>query len=137
MSCRAMWSLVLLAHLSRRLKRAFLITIGLLSVLVIIFSNFLLLLQSLCDDFNPTWHKASLVKETLVCSNEGPWAVPREDNNKRVKTFLQNLKVFSRTTGPISTKLDTQHPWVKRIQVCSNGRALLFLWGNCSERSKL
>ena len=24
---------------------------------------------------------------------------------------------FSRTTGPISTKLGTKHPWVKRIQV--------------------
>ena len=27
---------------------------------------------------------------------------------------------FSRTTGPISTKLGTKHPWVKGIQVCSN-----------------
>ncbi|XP_078310887.1 uncharacterized protein LOC144617670 isoform X1 [Crassostrea virginica] len=24
------------------------------------------------------------------------------------------------TTGPISTKLGTKHPWVMRIQVCSN-----------------
>ena len=28
--------------------------------------------------------------------------------------------IFSRTTGPISTKLGTKHPWVKGIQVCSN-----------------
>ena len=29
-------------------------------------------------------------------------------------------KIFSfRTTGPISTKLDTKYPWVKEIQVCS------------------
>ena len=27
---------------------------------------------------------------------------------------------FSRTTGPISTKLGTLHPWVKKTQVCSN-----------------
>ena len=27
---------------------------------------------------------------------------------------------FSGTTGPISTKLGTKHPWVKRFQVCSN-----------------
>ena len=27
--------------------------------------------------------------------------------------------VFSRTTGLISTKLGTKHPWVKGIQVCS------------------
>ena len=28
--------------------------------------------------------------------------------------------IFSRTTGSISTKLGTKHPWVKGIQVCSN-----------------
>ena len=34
---------------------------------------------------------------------------------------LTNLKiVFSRTTGLISTKFSTKHPWVKGIQVCSN-----------------
>jgi hypothetical protein len=27
---------------------------------------------------------------------------------------------FSRTTGPILTRLGTNHPWVKGIQVCSN-----------------
>ena len=27
---------------------------------------------------------------------------------------------FSRTNGPISTKLGTKHHWVKGIQVCSN-----------------
>ena len=33
---------------------------------------------------------------------------------------------FSRTTGPISTKLGTKHPWGKLIQVCSNeGQPLL------------
>ena len=30
------------------------------------------------------------------------------------------LIIFSRTTGPFSTKLGTKHPWVKRSQVCSN-----------------
>jgi hypothetical protein len=33
---------------------------------------------------------------------------------------LGHLKIFSRTTGPILTRLSTNHPWVKRIQVCSN-----------------
>ena len=36
---------------------------------------------------------------------------------------LQNFHIFiffSRTTGPISTKLGTKHPRVKGIQVCSN-----------------
>ena len=27
---------------------------------------------------------------------------------------------FSKTAGPISTKLGTKHPWVKGIQVCAN-----------------
>ena len=31
-----------------------------------------------------------------------------------------HIFIFSRTTGPISTKLGTKHPWVKGIQVCSN-----------------
>ena len=37
------------------------------------------------------------------------------------------LKMFiSRTTGPISIKLGTKHPWGKLIQVCSNeGQPLL------------
>ena len=29
-------------------------------------------------------------------------------------------RIFLRTTGPISTKLSTKHPWLKGIQVCSN-----------------
>ena len=36
------------------------------------------------------------------------------------KIHLRNLKrFFSRTTWPISTKLRTKHPWVRRIQVFS------------------
>jgi hypothetical protein len=31
-----------------------------------------------------------------------------------------HLKIFSRTTEPILTRLGTKHPWVKGIQVCSN-----------------
>ena len=42
------------------------------------------------------------------------------DNYEKVKIHLQNLKIFSRTTGPISTKLGTKHPLVKGIQVYSN-----------------
>jgi hypothetical protein len=29
-------------------------------------------------------------------------------------------KIFSRTSGPISIKLGTNHPWVKGILNCSN-----------------
>ena len=34
--------------------------------------------------------------------------------------------IFSRTTGPISTKLGTKHPWVMRTKVCSNEGPHLF-----------
>ena len=45
---------------------------------------------------------------------------PRGDNYKIAKVHWRNFKFFSRTTGPISTKIGTKHPWVKGIQVCSN-----------------
>ena len=52
-----------------------------------------------------------------VCSNEGPNLFLRGDNDKTAKNF----KIFSsRTAGPISTKFDAKHRWVKGIQVCSN-----------------
>jgi hypothetical protein len=30
-----------------------------------------------------------------------------------------HLKIFSRSIGPIITRLDTNYPWVKGIQICS------------------
>ena len=36
---------------------------------------------------------------------------------------FSNFIVFSITTRPISTRLATQHPLVKGIQVCSNERS--------------
>ena len=45
-------------------------------------------------------------------------------NDKEFDSFLAHLSrrlIFvSRTTGPISTKLGTKHPWVEGMQVCSN-----------------
>ena len=53
-----------LAHLSRRLKWAFLITICPLSFVVVVvvvnYSHFLLLLQNHWTNFTKTWYKASL-----------------------------------------------------------------------------
>ena len=37
---------------------------------------------------------------------------------------------FFRTTGSISTKLGTKHPWVMGIQVCLNEGPLLFPRGD-------
>ena len=61
------------------------------------------------------------VKGIQVYTNEGLFPFPRGDNCKIVKLHWQHFKIFfSRTDGPISTKLGTYHPWVKGIQVCSN-----------------
>jgi hypothetical protein len=45
----------------------------------------------------------------------------RRDNHKNPKIGWDHLKIFfSRTTGPILTRLGTKHPWAKGIQNCTN-----------------
>ena len=64
----------------------------------------------------PPW-----VKGIQVYSNEGPCPFPRGDNYMYEKAKIHRLnekKIFSRTTGSISTKLSTMHPWIKGIQIC-------------------
>jgi hypothetical protein len=57
----------------------------------------------------------------LNSSNEGDCPSPRGDNHKRVKIHWKYLKIFSRTSRPISIKLSTNHPLrVKGILNCSN-----------------
>ena len=66
------------AHLSRRLKWAFLIKICPLSVVVVVvvfinFSHFRLLLQNHCAIFNQTCHKASLGEgDSSLLQMKGP-----------------------------------------------------------------
>jgi hypothetical protein len=60
------------------------------------------------------------VKGIQVCSNKGPSTPQRGDSHKNVKIGWDLLKIFSRTTGPIITRLGTYHPWGKGIEVCSN-----------------
>jgi hypothetical protein len=60
------------------------------------------------------------LKGIQVCSNNGPGPLQRGDNHKNVKMEMGYSKIFfSRTTGPILTRLGTNHFWVKRIQDCS------------------
>jgi hypothetical protein len=47
----------------------------------------------------------------LDCSNEGDCPFPRGDNHERVKIHKKFLKIFSRTSWPISIKLGINHPW--------------------------
>ena len=58
---------------------------------------------------------------------KGPSLFQGEIITQIAKIHWRNLKIFfSRTTGSISTKLDTKHPWVKEIQVCSNAGSCPF-----------
>jgi hypothetical protein len=58
------------------------------------------------------------VKGIQVCSNKGPGLLQRGDNHKNVKIGWGLLKIFfSRTTGPILTRLGTNYPWVMRIRI--------------------
>ena len=60
-------------------------------------------------------------KGIQICSNEVQCLTHRGDNWEIIKINWQLLKIFfSGTTGPNSTKLGTEHPWVKEIQICSN-----------------
>ena len=79
------------------------------------------------------------VKGLQVCSNEGPGAQEEQASpacrpaipvvclsvrpSVRPSVCLLTFDIFdffSRTTGPNLTKLGTNQPWVKGIQVCSN-----------------
>ena len=63
------------------------------------------------------WNKK---QRNLDCRNEGGCFTPRGGNSKRVRMHWKSLKIFSRTSGPISIKLGTNHSWVKEILNCSN-----------------
>ena len=74
------------------------------------------------------------VKGIQVCSNEGPCPFPKGNNYKKAKIHWQNFIIFfSRTTGPISTKLGTKHPLMMGIQVCSNKGPRLFPRGDSTK----
>ena len=84
--------------------------------------NINLLLQNYWAIFNQTLTKVSLGKEYSSLFKWRPRPFPRGDDYEIVKKHWRNLMkiFFSRTTGPISTKLGTKHSRVKGIQVCSN-----------------
>jgi hypothetical protein len=60
------------------------------------------------------------VKGIEVYSNKGPGSLQRGDNHKNVKMGWGHLKIFfSKTIGPILTRLGTNYPWIKGIPICS------------------
>jgi hypothetical protein len=50
------------------------------------------------------------IKEIIKLSNKGPDPLQREDNHKNVKMGWVHFKIFSRTTGPILSRFNTNHP---------------------------
>ena len=78
------------------------------------------------------------VKGIQVFSNKGLGPFQRGDNHKNVKLGWCHLKIFfSRTIGPILTRLGTDNPYVKGIQVCSNEGDNLSTRGDNNERLKI
>jgi hypothetical protein len=52
----------------------------------------------------------SWVKGIQVCSNKRPGPLQRGDNKKKCKNGVGSFEIFfSRTTGPISTRVSTNH----------------------------
>jgi hypothetical protein len=49
------------------------------------------------------------VKAIQVFSNKGSGALQKVDNHKNAKVGWGLLKIFSRTIGPILTRLGTRH----------------------------
>ena len=75
-----------------------------------------------------------------VCSNEGPFPFPLGDNYEIEKNTFKNLKIFffpKALVWPISIKLGTKHPWVKKVQVCSNKGSRFFPKGDYYEITKI
>jgi hypothetical protein len=78
------------------------------------------------------------VKGIQVCSNKGPGPLQRGDNHKNVKMGWGHLRIlFSKTIGPILTRLGINHSWVKGIQDCSKKGDSPSPRGNNSERVKI
>ena len=83
-----------------------------------IFEN--LLLQNQPANFNQTWYKLSFGHGNSKLFKLRAGSLQRGDNHKNGQMGWGHLKIFfSKTTGPILTRLGTNHPWVKGIQVCS------------------
>jgi hypothetical protein len=78
------------------------------------------------------------VKEIQVCTNKEPGTLQKGDNHKNVEIGWGHLKIFfSRITGPILTRLGTNHPWGEWIQICPNEGDCSYLRGENSKGVKI
>ena len=123
-------SLIFLAHLSWRLKWAFIISSRPSSVYLYVclsvrtsvnLSYFRLLLKNPWANFIQTLHKSFLDNgnSSLFKWRVTPYSKRRQLRNSEKIHWSIDKNFFFRTTALISTKLSTNHPWVKGIQDCS------------------
>ena len=87
-----------------------------------------ILLQNHGANFNQTWPKSSLSQGYIKLLK---WRA-RPFSKRRWLRNSKNLKTFSRSTGPISTKLSKNHPWLKSIEFVQMERPHLFTLGDNS-----
>ena len=124
-----------LAHLSWKLKWAFLITCCLFVCKLFTFSTSS---PVPLGQFQP--NVAQIILEWRgfkFVQMKGHALFPRGDNSKNVKFYWKYLKIFFfRTNGPVSTKVGTKHLRVTGIQVCSNEGPRSFPRGDNSKRVK-
>ena len=100
--------------------------------------RFKILLQYYGANFNQIWNKASLNEP--IFSNEGPCSSLRGISGEKVHTCTCTFdlitckrKLFSRDSiKPFSTKLGTNHSWVKGIQISLYERSHPFSIGHNS-----
>jgi hypothetical protein len=123
--CKVEYFKSFLAHLSWKLKWAFLIDRRLSGICLSVCKLYIF------DFFSRTtrpiltrlYTNHPWVKGIQVCSKEGDRPSPRGDNTGRVKIHWKFFKIFFfRTNRPNSIKRGTNYLWVKGIQVCSNKR---------------
>jgi hypothetical protein len=73
------------------------------------------------SNFNPLY---PVMTGIHIYSNEGP-DLQRGDNHKNIRIGWGHFKIFfSRTTGPILTRLRRNHHWVEDRQIDAGQRAI-------------
>jgi hypothetical protein len=78
------------------------------------------------------------MKGIQVPSNKGPGPLLRGDNHKNVKMGWGYLKIFfSRTNGPILTRLGINHSCAEGIRLYTNEENCLSPWGDNSKGVKI
>jgi hypothetical protein len=91
-----------------------------LAVYVCELLHFRLLFQNRWASFNQTCHKSSLGEGDLSLFKwrAEPFCKGIYYNSERVQIHKKYWKIFfSKTSGPISIKLNANYPWIKGIQM--------------------